>query len=82
MAKNGESAAPAAAAAPKSDGGGGGGGKKEKNKGKQKGDGGGGAVREQGNHMEEGVATALKGGERPVIYFDENDGLDLEEVSH
>lgn len=92
MAKNGGSAAPAPAS-PKSEasnaaaaaGGGGentgGGAKKEKGKGgkgKQKAEAAG--VKEQGKKMEEGEGTALQT-ERPVIYFDEEDGLSIEDVS-
>lgn len=88
MAKNGGSLAPAAAS-PNSDAGGaaaGGadaaGGKKEKGKGgkgKQKGVAVG--VKEQGKKMEEGEGAALQAEAKlPIIYFDEDDGLDLDDV--
>lgn len=90
MAKNGGSAASApatpseAGTAAATTGGGessGGWAKKEKGKGgkgKQKAEAAG--VKEQGKKMEEGEGTALQT-ERPVIYFDEADGLSIEDVS-
>ena len=86
MAKKGGSAVPAPAS-PTSEAGtaaaaaGGGGAKKEKGKGgkgKQKAEAPG--IKEQGKKMEEGEGSALQT-ERPVIYFDEEDGLSIEDVS-
>ena len=86
MAKNGGSAAPAPAS-PSSEAStaaaaaGGGGAKKEKGKGgkgKQKAEAAG--VKEQGKKMEEGEGTALQT-ERPIVYIDEEDGLNIEDVS-
>ena len=81
MAKNGGSAAPAPSEASTAAAVGGGEAKKEKGKGgkgKQKAEAAG--VKEQGKKMEEGEGTALQT-ERPVIYFDEEDGLSIEDVS-
>ena len=61
-------------------GGGGGGGKKDKGKGKQKDDGGGkeGGVKVV---LAGGGGGALGGGERPMIYFDASEGLEIDDVS-